>query len=77
MIIIASSLWARYKIKKVMCERSHWHNPPSSLFAYIRILIDPPHPLSTNIIIEYPLRLLLLIELPIDHDFDDLDDLLV
>ena len=39
-VIIATSLWTRYYIKKFGCERSHWHNPPPLLFAYVRILMD-------------------------------------
>ena len=39
-VIIATSLWTRYYIKKFVCERSHWHNTPPLLFAHVPILMD-------------------------------------
>ena len=49
-VIIVTSLWTRYYIKKFTCERSHWHIPPSLLFAHVRILMET----NERIIIECP-----------------------
>ena len=39
-VIIATTLWTRYCIKKSVCERSHWNNTPPLLFAPVCVLMD-------------------------------------
>ena len=39
-VIIATSLWTRYYIKKFVCERSQWHNTSPLLLAHVHILMD-------------------------------------
>ena len=57
-VIIVSSSCTRCSTNKIICEHSHWYEPPPSFFAYVCILMNPPPPENAGVIIECPLKVI-------------------
>ena len=55
LVVILSSLLNRSSIKKIICKVCIDTNPPSLLFAYVCILMEPLLVLIPNVVVECPL----------------------
>ena len=55
LVVILSSLLNRSSIKKIICKVCIDTNPPSLLFAYVCILMEPLLVLIANVVVKCPL----------------------